>query len=96
MTCLYDQFEDIVENKINYSRITTTMQALNWTWLGNPNPPTVEEMKKMLYSLYFQCEYNAQKENHACVSSGGFQVIIIENKRLLVNFNVEHFCQWGS
>lgn len=91
MTCLYDQFEDIVENKINYSRITTVMQALNWTWLDNPNPPTVEEMKKMLYSLYFHCKQEAQEVNHANAASGGFEVIIIENKHLIVNFSVEHW-----
>jgi len=64
--------EDIVEN-FDYEKVHKVMKFLNWTWLDNPESPSVGKMvletSKELKDSYNKCVEN--KSNYFC-KSGGF------------------------
>lgn len=68
MTKTYaEQIENIMLN-FKWQRVAKVMKALNWTWVNNKQPPTIEEMQKHARGLLF----DVCKPKFTGCRSGGF------------------------
>ena len=52
--------KNIVKN-FDFKKVNDVMEYLNWTWVGKPNSPTIENLKKSAKER-LKCAYNLAKE----------------------------------
>lgn len=57
-----------------WDKVKIIMEELNWTWFGNEKPPTIEEMKEMVRSLYSSIKNRIENNEYCFCSSGGFKL----------------------
>lgn len=65
--------DELIED-FEWDKVKRIMEELNWTWWGNDNPPTIEEMKEMVRGLYSSIENRVENNEYCFCSSGGFKL----------------------
>lgn len=92
MNTLYEQMGTIMEC-FDFTRVRKTMQALNWTWRGDANSPSVNEIRNTAEDV-MRMAVTGYTEGAPFYSTGtgGFTALILRydaGPRLELNFNVE-------
>jgi hypothetical protein len=88
---------DKMIKKFDFQRVKRTMECLDWHWGGNPNFPTIEELKKSAREHLMEVAEVAGREkddfNPCWCSSGGFVAFAYVSEdnhlQLELSFNVE-------
>lgn len=82
-------FETALE-RFDFNRVAVCMKALNWTWLGQSQPPS---LKNMLYTVrhLFEADLVSIEEDgrEHNWSTGGFRVSVTLDNRVTIEFIVE-------
>ncbi|HBD92994.1 MAG TPA: hypothetical protein DC057_02350 [Spirochaetia bacterium] len=65
-----------VINEFDFNQVAKAMKALDWTWGGSSQPPTIVEMVSCCWNLFDAYYENFCKNDaeYAVISSGGFKV----------------------
>lgn len=92
MDSLYTQMDRIME-RFDFTRVRKTMQALNWTWRGDANSPSVNEIRNTAEDVMRMAVsgYTEGDPFHS-VGTGGFTALILRydaGARLELMFSVE-------
>ena len=81
----HQQAIDITLENYNFAKVQDCMKALNWTWRGSPNFPSIQELKtqaKLLleYAYNRACEKQGKKKIQFMTATGGFEATCIKYK----------------
>jgi hypothetical protein len=79
-----------IMEEFDFQRVRTTMNALNWTWRGSKQPPTLSELQETAEDLLISAIDGIQRERDMqpnvsyCAGTGGFEAIAILGEDLKV------------
>lgn len=65
--------DELIEN-FEWEKVRRIMEELDWTWWGNENSPTIEEMKECVRNLYSSIENRIEKNEYCFCATGGFKL----------------------
>ena len=77
--------DELIED-FDWDKVKRIMEELNWTWWGNDNPPTIEEMQEMVRSLYSSIKNRVENNEYCFCSSGGFNLTFNPDNELSLVF----------
>jgi hypothetical protein len=81
---------DKIEKQVNWNRIHTTMNVLEWKWVGCEGVPTIEDLKKaVIDKLRYLMAIDDLKDGVHATSSGGFRVSRVIRKGKKDGYMVE-------
>jgi hypothetical protein len=89
---LYTQMDTIM-GRFDFTRVQKTMEALNWTWRGEPEAPSLKDLKNTAEDV-MRMAVSGYKEGDPfhSVGTGGFTALILRydaGPRLELMFNAE-------
>ena len=86
---IQENYENAVEG-FNFYKVKLVMQALDWTWGGSTDSPTIFEMENCVHRLYENALAQIQKgKSNGYCASGGFVVQIYESNGVSIEFVAE-------
>lgn len=68
-----EMLDELIEN-FEWDKVRRIMEELDWTWWGNENSPTIEEMKECVRNLYSSIENRIEKNEYCFCATGGFKL----------------------
>lgn len=86
---LINNFEEAFYG-FDFQKVRQVMRLLEWTWLGESDPPTVQQMEKEVRHLFEEACKNLGEENSAStVGTGGFEVTVYNSGNVFIRFVAE-------
>lgn len=82
---LDDNFR-IALDQLKFDYIHKVMVFLNWTWRGDKESPSEEQMRKSITGLYKNAKKYMEKDKLCACSSGGFEVTIYKTGKVIISF----------
>ena len=68
---MYKEIEDILD-EFDFDKVAKVMEALNWTWRFEPEPPTRGELRRQARDL-LQRVYKMPELAETSTGTGGFE-----------------------
>lgn len=72
-TALYNTIEELIDHT-DFKKIQKVMKALNWTWHGEKEVPSVDRMKKEVRRLGMHLDEGLSTS----ISCGGFRLVKLD------------------
>jgi hypothetical protein len=57
-----------------WEKVERIMSELHWTWWGRDEPPTIDEMQKVVRDLYSAIKNRVEAGEYAFCATGGFKL----------------------
>jgi hypothetical protein len=88
---LRNNFEDVLM-QFDFQKVHMVMNLLGWTWGGEKETPTVQDMEETVRELFDHSVKDLENgQNLAIHSTGGFEVEIHRNGNVFIRFILEEY-----
>lgn len=94
----YDKLIEELLEEFEFNKVAQIMYQLDWTWYGEEYPPTIEEMKKCVRSLYESIRTRILENIHCFCATGGFNLTFNpdEDQELKLTFEAVQYSVFGT
>lgn len=90
-------FKELLDH-YDFNKVSAIMHKLDWTWYGEETPPSVQDMKEGVSSLYESIRHRILNNEYCYACSGGFKLEYLpeENKELRLVFEAVEYSVFGD